>query len=797
MKHVHHSSSTARWSAACLALFAPIALALGADWQVKDAPIRFKLSLGTSPTEKSAGYFVHLPDGGLLPQPSPLTTVMTESGKTLASYAMWYNRSGGLALVFESDSSSGNVYVYVTAAPKLKLWTPASGLTPSPITCVQPGAGSLDTAKTLGRMGPVNASTHYLDRPGNARAPLCLQGDLTGRTPPASFYMLTYVKVDDPGSTWVAPILMQGKSEVRVDDAAVSFQKKNEKFGGSGQMMNLAAGLHKVEMMSACDASVDYTRGALVVFSWKPPHTTEGELGGVYTTNNAQYAGTPRQESRVLDSGEIVESGSCTLKQIDLRDGGPAASFSAEAGDVFWFTNETPTIVYTFTALTAGNPTNTTYTWSVGDAAKPTGPKLYWFLAGQKEHTITLTATWSNKVSRCALPLYAFTTVKSSLDDPSTRESFRRACLSMIKSYPADADPAASWDKSMWDTFYDVQELGKGGQLLAEVLVNRAKFFKKKILPEKKTMLEDILFNSLCHVAPDKALEWLKDEEKESKKPERRNDYKIMQAEIYMYHKKNLEEAKKILTPLAAQSSTEVAAMASIRLGDVAFLEKNMNEANRYWGSVQSRVKLTDNVLKGDDAVKWKDDTAEEADKDKKPDEKDSEKDKKKSVRPPASLKPLTPLKPLSRKDSVANWKRSAVIDTSMASSVITLMNQKAYLDALHELQKWERNFPQSKMSSDYIIQEAQFYMTLGNNKRARATLEAYVDNVDASSYLADAAELLLQCMINDKETDAVLTKYCEKMRKRFQFHPFVERLDSMLRQMRAGEVKTQPTSDD
>jgi tetratricopeptide (TPR) repeat protein len=263
-----------------------------------------------------------------------------------------------------------------------------------------------------------------------------------------------------------------------------------------------------------------------------------------------------------------------------------------------------------------------------------------------------------------------------------------------------------------------------------------------------------------------------------------------MLAEVYMYHKKNLQEAKKILMPLAAQGTTEVAAMASIRLGDVAFLEKNVSEANRYWGSAQNRVKLANDVLKDDeDSVKWKGDAAPEPEKAKAEPEKGKrgkEKDEPK--------KPLRPFMP--HRDRVADWKKSAVLDTSMAAGVITLMKQGSYTDAFHELQKWERNFPTSKMSSDYILQEARFYMAIGNRQRARTSLEAYCENVDASSYLADAAELLFQCMLYDKEPDDVLTKFCEKMKKRFEFHPFAERVNSMLRQMRAGGVKMDATPD-
>jgi len=775
-KSFHSSLPKIGGAALALALLAPIALSWGADWHIKEAPIRFRLNVTSGPSHKSAGYFVQLPDGGLLPAPCPQPQVVTSSGKQLATYVMWQNRSSGIGIVFESDGSS-DVYVYVSPGSKLKLWNSSSGLTPSAITCVQPGAGGMAAAQALGRLGAVGPTVHYRNKAGTGQCALCLQGDQSGRPAPSSFYMLSYVNVTDAGSTWIAPFFQRGNSEMRVDDRTISPQKKSAKWGGTGQAMDLSAGPHKVEIFSACDASVDYTSEALVWFTWAPPHATDTDLGGI--TTNAPFAGQRRWDSRVLRDSEVARSGSCSVREITLRDGGPVAYYTADARDVFWFEGGTPTIVYNLTAMTAGNPKDTTYTWNFGDNAKPTGEKVVWLFAGLKDQPITLTATWSNQTSRCTIPLFTFSTIKSSLESSATRESFRAACLNVIKSYPDDADPAASWDKSMWDTFYQCQEVGKGAQLLAEVLVNRSSFFRTKIPAEKQVELEDIFFQSISFVAPDKAIEWLKSAER-SAKADRRTELKIMQAEVYMYHKKDLAAAKSILTPLAAQGAGDAHALASIRLGDVAFLERNVNDANRYWGSIQRGVKLTDNVIKGDD-VEWRGEAKPEEKKD---DEKDKEKVKDKH-----GLTPLAPLKRIQPKVRVTDWKKAAVLDTDLATSVIVLLKQGAYLDAYHQLQKWERNFPMSKMSSDYVNQEATFYMTIGNNQRARTMLEAYCENVDASSYLASAAELLLRCMMYDRESDEVLSKFCDTMKKRFQFHPFADRVNSMLRQIRATEV--------
>ncbi|MDD4871323.1 MAG: hypothetical protein PHR77_12255, partial [Kiritimatiellae bacterium] len=51
----------------------PFSACFGADanWHVKEAPIRFKVGLTQKPNEKSGGYYILLPDGGILPTPFP------------------------------------------------------------------------------------------------------------------------------------------------------------------------------------------------------------------------------------------------------------------------------------------------------------------------------------------------------------------------------------------------------------------------------------------------------------------------------------------------------------------------------------------------------------------------------------------------------------------------------------------------------------------------------------------------------------------------------------------------------
>ena len=73
-----------------IAALRPLALApcvhAAGDWHVPDAALRYKVSLTTKPSHTSAGYYVHLPDGGILRGAAPSPTVVTEDGKVIPSF---------------------------------------------------------------------------------------------------------------------------------------------------------------------------------------------------------------------------------------------------------------------------------------------------------------------------------------------------------------------------------------------------------------------------------------------------------------------------------------------------------------------------------------------------------------------------------------------------------------------------------------------------------------------------------------------------------------------------------------
>ena len=118
---------------------AAIQLRAAGDWQVPEAPLRYKLDLAKKPTHASAGYYVHLPDGGIFRGTTPATTVVADDGKVLPSFLLWNNAENGFSIVFaDPGSQARSVSVYTMPGAGARLWKPITGLTPSAILCAAP-----------------------------------------------------------------------------------------------------------------------------------------------------------------------------------------------------------------------------------------------------------------------------------------------------------------------------------------------------------------------------------------------------------------------------------------------------------------------------------------------------------------------------------------------------------------------------------------------------------------------------------------------------------------------------------
>jgi len=739
-----------------LAVLCAAVTALGSsadtEWQAPQAPLRFTVALKRRPTHGRAGYFLRLPDGGILPRPFPLTRVVDRDGSPLKSATLWHSRAVGLGIVFEDPGHTGNVHVYVAGSRKLDVWSPDSGLTPSAILCTRSRHGSRRDAEALAGLGRADGLIHFLNRAGSPEAPLSVPGDLSGREAPCALYMLAYLATKDAGKTWIAPITFCGESEVRIDNQVITPKKRIEKSGGTGQWLELSQGLHRLDIR--CWSDLWTSKQGLMALTWKTPNTTIGQLGGRRGAH-LRFPGTAMWASRHLQTDEIVRSGHGTIHRIQSRDGGPVAHFSMRATHNFWFEGEDPVFVYELTAFTAGNPKESEYVWSFGDEAEARGGSLSWLFRGREEHTVKLTAVAAGRQSTRTVPFYPFTSSQTSMRDPAARSAYRAACLNVFRAYPPDADPTAAWDESMWSNFFRNMEIGRGDALLSHIFTQRWEKLKRKLPVDRRERLEDMFMVLASRVDPAKAAQWASGFAQGAASPVRAGYMRLAQAESLMYGLGKLGAAEEIIRPMTRHRS-ELAERAKIRLGDVKFLAGDLNAATKLYGDAQSRFRP---LNRASAAAQRQEDTARAAG---------------------AAV----------GAGKIDDWKASTIKEVFASETVRSLLRQGYYGEARAALRDWERQFPLSKISGDYVLLEAKLYMAWRDNRRARAMLEAYCDHVDASSFIPDAVGAVLDCMLEMQETDAVLVKFCESVKKRIEFHPVAEHVNGILRSIERGEPR-------
>ncbi len=767
--------------AACLSLWVPIPQAQAqkpADWLVPGATVRYTLRLADAPTHGSAGYFVNLPDGGILPGPVPVTTVVRAAeGKVgepeeIESRLLWHNKESGMSVVFADPGGKGLVHVYVSGRDAPVLWGPDSAIKPSAVLCVDPTQGTLEAAKALAARGTVGTTVHARNKAGLKQAPFSIGGDESGRPRPGSFYLLAHVVTADPGKTWIAPFTVAGEGEVWVDGKRLELEDRIDKWGGTGAYVELGKDPHRVEVFHALDGTGPYAsdlrQGGLMYLTWRTPKATMAELGGV-RSDKVPMPGTSRMETRVLHEREITRSGSCTLERIDSQSGVPVASVHLRPTFTYWFEGEAPLIIYELEPLASGHPEGTRYTWSLPGGVQVSAPKLRWIFPGFLENKVALAVENDAGRSESVRPFFGFSTVPTSLDNPEHREAFRAACAEMLKAYPTDPDPAASWGDAIWNNVIRTTEMGAGFPLLEQLFTTRWPTVQERLTPAQVSMLQNVYIDMAARRNAEDAAKVV-DGLIAASEGTRRDELMLRKAELLMYYLGKRELAEAGLMRLAGEEG-EMGEWARIRLGDIAFLNGDLNRATLAYADVENRAREKRN--RGSTAVPDGLVTSKLLEPAAAPD-------------PKAEIPDNPPEQPADGGDpegegKPANVGVGALLDVSISENVDNLIKGGYLLEAHQALRGWEREFPLSKLSGDFILLESQFYMKLADYGRVRMMLESYCRQIDASSFLPDATRLLIECAKKADTPPAEIRDIIEKVSGNLKFHPVAEELEAFL----------------
>ncbi len=743
------SSAAARTvvSAGLFLLLSVLGLHAADAWQVAEAPLRYKLDLGRQPTHASAGYFVALPDGGIIRSASPATTVVTDDGKVLPSYLLWHNSESGFSIVFAGpETNAKSVYIYAQAGAGARVWRPNTGLTPSAIVSVFPGRDTIAAAQGLANLGRTEAAVHVGENFGYAKAAFSIGGDLTGRPRPAAFYLLSHVDAPVAGSYWFAPFVHSGQCEVLVDGNKINPKEKSKLWGGTGAAVELSKGIHRIEVMQTAPGTGPYSTnpkdGGLMYLTWHPP--------------KEQIKGA---ESRVLKASEIVRSGSCILTGVEARDGSPVAAATINPGLTYWFGAEEPLLIYEFSALTAGHPAGTTVTWNFSEGGAIEGAKVKWIVPGFREGKARLTVKSGQTVSTCVVPYFGFSTHKTSLENADHRAAFRDVLANMLTAFPRNPDPISSWGDAWWNNLLRTVEGGEGAPLLSRLFGDHFDAARRKLAPAQLYVLEDVFLDVILRDHPDENFKWLEKFFASTTDIARQNDLRFREGELHMYYLNDRKKAENIFTLLAPVRG-ELGERAKIRLGDLALLSGDLNKATSYYADVQNRARTARNAAPAPTGGLVT-----------------------KQLLDGGPARPATPAsnQPPPKTAAAADQKGGALQEVSLSENVRTLTGNGFLLEARQALLAWENEFPLSKISGDYILREAGIYIKMDDWKRAQPMLEAYCREIDASSFLPEAATMLIYCATASKTTPAAIRDIIEKVKGRLKYHPVAATLDKFL----------------
>lgn len=710
------------------------------DWQVADAPLRYKLDLLQKPTHASAGYFVALPDGGLLRGNKVGTTVVTEDGKILPSYILWQNLENGLALVFaKPEFEASSVSVYIQQGGPARMWNPNTGLTPGSILCTFPGRDNLAAAQTMVGLGRVDGAVHWAANLGHPSAAFSIGGDPTGRPKPAAFYQLSHLDAPVPGEYWVAPFFHTGQGEVRIDGVKLEPKEKSKQWGGTGAFVKLGRGLHRVEVLQTAPGSGPFSSNpkdsGLMYLTWRTP---KEDLKNI--------------ESRAVNASEMARSGSCKLAAVETREGNPVAAARISAGPVYWFGNEEPLLIFEFAALSAAYGPDAKVSWTFPEGATIEGAQVKWLVPGFREGKVKMTVKSGQATSTSYIPYFGFSAQKTTLEKADHRSLFRDTLADMLAAFPKSPDPITTWSDAWWNNIFRTVEGGQGESLLRRLFADHFEVVRARLSPTQMTTLEDVFLDLTLRDHPDENFNWLKRFFAGTTDVARQNDLRFREGELHMYYLNDRRKAENIFT-LLSTARNELGERAKIRLGDLALLSGDLNKATSYYADVQNRARLTRNT-------------------------------------PGVSVGKLVTKQliggasdPQATTTSKAgpDLKGGALQEVSLTENVRTLTEGGFLLESLQALDAWEAEFPLSKVSGDFILREAQIYIKMKDWKRARPMLEAYCREIDASSYLPEAVSALIFCVQSSQADPASIRGIVEKVRDRLKFHPVASQLERFL----------------
>ncbi len=663
-----------------------------APWPVTGATHRIELEIVREPSQPEAGIVAIVPDGGILPGPAIQAEVLDEQGVRLAAGVIWHNPKEGAAICFEPPRTSRRVTAYLRSVPKGEPWSTAvRSLKPSLLMFTAPGGAqpSLNQAHDLARETPPGRKARM------ALVPII--GQMENRLGSDDHYVSWYtgwLKIEQPGRYYFCTICDEG-SEVRVDGRTiVKITGRNRRADGAkgqwGDWIELDRGLHQVEYWHY---EIDGPQEAHL--AWRVP----GDKSELPVT---------------VPATAWVRSGEAVVRQGTDRAGQPLPLWEWEVSAYIW-TAEKPLNVYSFQAMVPDDlVSGGRLSWTCDRKPIATGTSWQWFWEDEGPHEVSLTlgrGPLAPTARREVLLPYNPRRLEPSRADD--RRAARAAFESRLKSVPPERRPCADWTPNMWATLVDFLELYRSGDIPTWIVErSRPDLLKQPI--DIRDRIETLYVESLRIKDPLAAVQWLATVIREEPNASIRMRRAVERARILAWDLGLTNEARTVLQEVRTLATD---AESSIRwlvgAGDVERAARQRAEAARLYASAQDRSR-----------------------------------EYQKTAAQVATVQRLAATNRTLAARLAGDWRVAAVREGQFYVTVDNLLRQEAWDDARQTLDQWELELPTSKLDGDFPLAEAQFYLAVGDARRALKILQTYRQMVDINSQLYKAMQLERRCLI-------------------------------------------------
>lgn len=759
-------------------------------WKVPLAEICFEMKITRQPTDPSAGIIAIVPDCGLLPKGLFKVEAFNEADQPLKNEFLWHNPKEGLAVVFEPTAGE-NVFLYVSPSPEKMHF--ASVFRPSLLLYVRNGNASLEQAHNLADKHPVGNNIYFtiVDSIYHSYCPV-------GRDDNVSSYYTGWFDVKKPGRTYFYTCSRDG-SEFYIDDKlgyswpGIHDRGTPETFAQKGNWINLSAGPHKVEYFHFNAALL----GREAQLGWQCAGEKQVDDPKVKGRKNLDVTGP-------MQPGNFIHSGRTELKRAFSKKG-PVAIFYPVWESFIQFTRGEPVYQHLWDSLLhPGNPApvclfrfefsgtndlpeSAVCSWNFGHNRIIKGRKVFWLFGGYADQRVTLDVSiggYTSTVTRVFFP--------KSLDpanDPPLvsvlnsegRAQYRAAYQAMVAATPKENRPCEDWNEAMWEGLAAVIDRESDPAFLGAI-AERSSSDMKRASPELRRKIEDWIVEIVRATDPKKALTCVEIFAKEENDARRINYWKAKKVDLALYELNDPKSARLYAGQFTALLDDKYSsALRLIRMGDVERFSDNFEAARKLYANAQALYATSTSPIKS---------PAKTAAVPRKPKEQTAETNavspKKTGGTAPAKKQPVNRSELLVQ--SLNDWKVSTVQEAGYYATVQSFIDQDAFEEARATLDQWELEFPMAKLTGDYLLAEALYYVSLNNYRAAVRILANYRRAVEISNELPRAMRMELYCltkMQNDKEARAFARTIIERLPR----HELAEEIRNLLAQNDPGPL--------